>query len=219
MAVQALFEASMYIFVLVFAPAIVAAAPAAAREGLPFGKVFSCFMAACAVGSATFSLCSAKGLRAEAFLLPVLLGAAGALYLASSPPAATMLQRALSMSHKPLYLVFCFAAFEAAVGVYFPAVGGLRAAYLPGAQRGAIMALTRVPLNLLVIAVALARDRLGDTGALRCAAAAQLLAAAALASLWARGGAAGKGEAPAAKDKGLAASPAMSTLSRAKKAD
>ena len=134
---------------------------------------------------------------------------------------------------------------QAAVGVYFPAVGGLRAAYLPGAQRGAIMALTcplppslphplplrrtssparplvrsRVPLNLLVIAVALARDRLGDTGALRCAAAAQLLAASALASLWARRGAAGKGEAPAAKDKGLAASPAMSTRSRAKKAD
>ena len=41
----------MYIFVLGFAPAIVAAAPAAAREGLPFGKVFSCFMASCAVGS------------------------------------------------------------------------------------------------------------------------------------------------------------------------
>lgn len=67
---------------------------------------------------------------------------------------------------------------KVAVGVYFPAVGGMRSTHLPDAQRGTLTALSRVPLNLLVVAVALGRERLGTAGALRCAAAA--LAAAAM---------------------------------------
>ena len=46
---------------------------------------------------------------------------------------------------------------------------------------------SRVPLNVLVIIVALARDELGDRGALLCAAAALLLATVALATIWMRG--------------------------------
>jgi hypothetical protein len=41
-------------------------------------------------------------------------------------------------------------------------------------------------LNVLVISVALARDALGDRGALHCAAAALLLAAAAPVTIWAK---------------------------------
>eukprot|EP00962_Isochrysis_galbana_P059174 scaffold32625_cov112-Isochrysis_galbana.AAC.3 len=44
----------------------------------------------------------------------------------------------------------------------------------------------RVPLNVLVISVALARDALGDRGALQCASAALLLASAAPATIWAK---------------------------------
>mmetsp|Transcript_26856 Transcript_26856/g.81293 ORF Transcript_26856/g.81293 Transcript_26856/m.81293 type:complete len:181 (-) Transcript_26856:236-778(-) len=174
----------MYIFVLVWGGAVASAAPTGAD--VPFGKIFSCLMAACAVGSALFSLLSGLKLRVEAFMQPVLLGAAIALYSAAFPPA-DVASLVWPLPPAWLYLIFCFIGFEVAVGVYFPAVGSMRGAYLPDSQRGAIMNITRVPLNVLVIIVALARDELGDRGALLCAAAALLLATVALATIWMRG--------------------------------
>lgn len=143
---QALFESSMYIFVLVWGGAVASAVPTGAS--VPFGKIFSCLMAACAVGSALFSLLSSLRLRAEAFLPPVLLTAALALYAAAHPAAAGRAPAALSMpavSPAWLHLVLCFIGFEVAVGVYFPAVGSMRAAHVPDAQRGAIMNITCAP--------------------------------------------------------------------------
>jgi len=75
----------MYIFVLVWGGAVASAAPSG--SDVPFGKIFSCLMAACAVGSALFSLLSSINPRPEAFLQPVLLSAAVALYAAAHPPS------------------------------------------------------------------------------------------------------------------------------------
>ena len=129
----------MYIFVLVWGGAVASAAPTGAD--VPFGKIFSCLMAACAVGSALFSLLSGLKLRVEAFMQPVLLGAAIALYSAAFPPA-DVASLVWPLPPAWLYLIFCFIGFEVAVGVYFPAVGSMRGAYLPDSQRGAIMNIT-----------------------------------------------------------------------------
>jgi MFS family permease len=132
----------MYIFVLVWGGAVASAAPPGAT--VPFGKIFSCLMAACAVGSALFSLLSSLHLRVETFLPPVLLAAAVALYFAAHPPSdeAPTILPLPRLSPAWLHLVVCFICFEAAVGVYFPAVGSMRGAHLPDAQRGAIMNIT-----------------------------------------------------------------------------
>jgi hypothetical protein len=129
----------MYIFVLVWGGAVASAAPPGAA--VPFGKIFSCLMAACAVGSSLFSLLSSLQLRAETFLPPVLLAAALALHAAANPAGGAALSMP-AVSPAWLHLVLCFLGFEAAVGVYFPAVGSLRGAHLPDAQRGAIMNIT-----------------------------------------------------------------------------
>jgi hypothetical protein len=49
-AVQALFEGAMYVFVLQWPPAL----KAALGPNVPFGKVFSCFMVCCMIGSSLF---------------------------------------------------------------------------------------------------------------------------------------------------------------------
>ena len=51
-AVQSLFEGSMYVFVLAWAPCVKGFA--AQGEIVPFGKIFSCFMVSCMIGSSLF---------------------------------------------------------------------------------------------------------------------------------------------------------------------
>eukprot|EP00960_Hanusia_phi_P029595 748050-Hanusia_phi.AAC.3 len=60
--VQALFEGAMYIFVLQWPPSLIAVV---SNGQVPFGKVFSCFMASCLIGSTLFGALSKKGVEVE----------------------------------------------------------------------------------------------------------------------------------------------------------
>ena len=73
-AVQALFEGAMYIFVLQWPPALKAAL--GAGVAVPFGKIFSCFMVCCMIGSSTFSALSSRVKLEDSVLLMLVLGRA-----------------------------------------------------------------------------------------------------------------------------------------------
>lgn len=157
-AVQALFEGAMYIFVLQWPPAIKAAL--GSGVSVPFGKIFSCFMVCCMLGSTTFAKISrsTSKLWAEDLMLVMLVLATAAM------ASATM----VGLGGSLVPLVGAFFAFEACVGMYFPLIGTLRSRYLPDAYRGVIMNLFSIPLNLIVVAVFLSISKLGLSGAFVC---------------------------------------------------
>jgi len=151
-AVQALFEGAMYIFVLQWP---MACKRALAGLAVPFGKVFSCFMVCCMIGSTSFGALSQR-FAAEDIMGGMLLLAALAMGGATLGAATTTLAP----------LIASFFAFEFCVGMYFPLIGTLRSKYLPDAYRGLIMNLFGIPLNLIVVAVFLSIEKLGLAGAL-----------------------------------------------------
>ena len=145
--------------------AVAALAPARASglpAAVPFGAVFSCFMACCMLGSSAFSMAAKAGLAAEDIAVSML-----GLAVCSMGLATTAASRAALLP-----LSACLFLFESCVGIYFPTIGTLRSRLLPDAHRGAIMNLFGIPLNLIVVVVFLSIAKLGTVGALKCSTAA-----------------------------------------------
>jgi len=151
-AVQALFEGAMYVFVLQWPPAL----KAALGPNVPFGKVFSCFMVCCMIGSSLFGA-AIKRVAPEDIMAVLLACATAAMGAATFATGGALAP-----------IVGAFFAFEACVGCYFPLIGTLRSKYLPDAYRGVIMNLFGIPLNLIVVAVFLSIGKLGLAGAFAC---------------------------------------------------
>jgi len=152
-AIQSLFEGAMYVFVLQWPPAF-----KAVMEGgkVPFGRVFSCFMASCMLGSSVFSSLVKRKVDVEDSMSGMLALALG------SMACSAALGSSLGV------LIASFFAFEACVGFYFPSIGTLRSRYLPDEHRSVIMNLFGLPLNFLVVGVYTQIKNLGTTGALWC---------------------------------------------------
>uniref|UniRef100_A0A7S4IG48 Molybdate-anion transporter n=1 Tax=Odontella aurita TaxID=265563 RepID=A0A7S4IG48_9STRA len=166
-AVQSLFEAAMYIFVLQWPPAISKAIASAYGESssTPYGAVFSCFMACCLLGSTIFGRLTKSGVSTESSTSAMLVSATLAMGAATFASTAGFAGAATASA--PLAaLVAAFFAFEACVGMYFPSIGTLRSKYVPDSHRSVIMNLFGVPLNVLVVTVFLSIKRLGVDGAL-----------------------------------------------------
>jgi MFS family permease len=186
-AVQSLFEAAMYIFVLQWPPTVAALVKVAFGQDAttPYGTVFSCFMASCLLGSSLFGVSSKMKIPLEISTTVVLGIAAVAMGLSVF---TVHLQDKMSsssssnLSSLTLLMVACF-IYEACVGVYFPSMSTLRSKYLPDSHRSAIMALFAVPVNILVVAVFLFIHRLGSEGALSIATGALFLGAICMARL------------------------------------
>jgi len=160
-AVQALFEGAMYIFVLQWPPSLIAVV----NGSVPFGKVFSCFMASCLLGSTLFSALAKRGAQVEAMTALMLVSAA------ASMGVATVGGSSLAA------VLAAFFVFEACVGMYFPSIGTIRSKHLPDSHRSVIVNLFGVPLNLIVVSVFLSIKKLGVSGALACSTVALSLAA------------------------------------------
>ena len=178
-AVQSLFEAAMYIFVLQWPPAITAAVGTAfGGVSTPYGTVFSCFMASCLLGSTIFSQLGKRNVRTEvstnAMLFVATISMTIAAFVASSSSVVAMPFASM---------VAAFFAFEGCVGMYFPSIGTLRSKYVPDSHRGVIMNLFGIPLNALVVTVFLSIKRLGVAGALSVSAGALGLASVAMLKL------------------------------------
>jgi len=161
-AVQSLFEAAMYIFVLQWPPAMSAAIAKNFGAGAvtPYGKVFSCFMACCLLGSTTFGQFAKMGTKTETFT-------AGMLSLATLAMGGATAVTA-SSGGSLWALIASFFLFEGCVGMYFPSIGTLRSKYVPDSHRSVIMNLFGIPLNALVVSVflAISLKKLAITGAL-----------------------------------------------------
>lgn len=161
-AVQSLFEAAMYIFVLQWPPAISAAvANAFSGSTTPYGTVFSCFMASCLLGSTLFGQLVKRNVKVETFTCAML-----TLATVSMGVGAIAVSSSASITSPLAAMVAAFFAFEACVGMYFPSIGTIRSKYIPDSHRSVIMNLFGIPLNALVVSVFLSIKKLGVSGAL-----------------------------------------------------
>ncbi|KAJ1476770.1 hypothetical protein T484DRAFT_1632152 [Baffinella frigidus] len=166
--VQSLFEGAMYIFVLQWAPSLIAVV---AGGAVPFGKVFSCFMASCLLGSTLFGALARRGFAVEKTCAGMLTAATVAMGVATA------------MGSSLVAVIASFLVFEACVGMYFPSIGTLRSKYVPESHRSVIVNIFGVPLNLIVVSVFLSIKSLGVSGALACSTACLAVAAAAAVAL------------------------------------
>lgn len=186
-AVQSLFEAAMYIFVLQWPPAIssaVAAVYKGAASVVPYGTIFSCFMACCLMGATLFSkinnnissAATSGRVRTENSVTVMLLLSTIAVGVSAAATTKGLSFFANSSKSVLCALVAAFFAFEVAVGFYFPSIGTLRSKYIPDSHRSVIMNLFGIPLNALVVSVFLSINSLGIGGALSIATAALSIA-------------------------------------------
>ena len=178
-AMQALFEGAMYVFVLQWCPAVreaiqsVAWGQIGAAANVPFGKIFSCFMASCLFGSSLFGALQKKGASTEGISQGMMMVAAAAM-----ATAVTVVKSSSYFGTSSFHvLIGAFLIFEACVGMYFPSIGTLRGKYLPDSHRGVMMNIFGLPLNLIVVGVNLLISYLGIAGALTCSTVTLALAA------------------------------------------
>ena len=160
-AIQALFEGAMYIFVLQWPPALkssIFASKFGPNAAVPFGKIFSCFMACCLLGSSAFGALVSRGISVET-MTSIMLGLA----------TVAMSVGTFTGTNGLGLLIAAFFLFEACVGMYFPSIGTLRSKYVPDSHRSVIMNIFGIPLNLIVVSVFLSSRYLGVQGALTCA--------------------------------------------------
>jgi len=159
--VQSLFEGSMYIFVLVWPPALssIIRNSFGEKAATPFGTIFSCFMACCLLGSVLFGQLQKKSVCVKNIMAGILL-----ISTASFSWSASAIQ-----AQSLFGIIASFFAFEACVGMYFPSIGIIRSELLPEHHRCAIMSLFAVPLNILVVGVISFQPILGNVGSLKVA--------------------------------------------------
>mmetsp|Transcript_30990 Transcript_30990/g.92205 ORF Transcript_30990/g.92205 Transcript_30990/m.92205 type:complete len:486 (-) Transcript_30990:204-1661(-) len=133
--VCAFFEASMFIFVFMWTPALTeAGAPKP-----PHGYIFASFMVMSMLGSQIFSLQAGKRSVEE-------IGRA-VLVVAALSHAVPVLTSDTTLRYGSFLL------FELCVGVYFPMSGTLKGSIVPEESRSAIYNLFRMPLNIIVVMV------------------------------------------------------------------
>lgn len=142
---QTFFECSMYIFVLLYIPAI---ENATNGGDLPFGYLFSTMMVAVMVGSMTFQLFEQQAKTGPRFcmqftedrLLTMALGLASCAFMLMAYHGNTSTTTLLMAYHM----------FEFTTGLYYPSISSLKAEAIPEETRAAVMTLLRIPMNLSV---------------------------------------------------------------------
>ncbi|GAA5805204.1 hypothetical protein HPULCUR_010718 [Helicostylum pulchrum] len=142
---QTFFECAMYIFVLLYIPAI---ENATKGDDLPFGYLFSTMMVAVMVGSMTFQLFERQAKTGPRFfmdckedkLLTMALGLASCAFMAM----------AYHGNSSTAILLMSYHLFEFTTGLYYPSISSLKAEEIPEETRAAVMTLLRIPMNLSV---------------------------------------------------------------------
>ena len=128
----------MYLFVFFWTPAFRDVQAASAKD-LPYGIIFASFMASMMASSLVFNHVMAKPLLSYGQLLIGLMGASTAIFYALSTKPDEQL----------MFWLFC--AFEACVGMYFPAAGTLKGKVIDDSIRAQVYGILRVPLNIFVV--------------------------------------------------------------------
>lgn len=111
-----------------------------ATEGLPFGLIFSCYMAVMMLGSRLFSaLLRSQDSTAASHMLLVLTAVASCCLSSSI----------LLTDEKFVFGAFCI--FDGCIGVYFPAMAILKGEVVEDGVRGKVYGMLRLPLNVFVV--------------------------------------------------------------------
>jgi MFS family permease len=183
--IQVLFESSMNVFLMLWPPTMNAAVISAYGESsvTPYGAIFSCMMASCAVGGLFFGELS-RIIGFESMMLTVILCAMSSMVLAAYSVA----------SHEPSSpgsdhlwrLVAAFLLFEACVGAYFPSIGVLRCNHFPDTNLSMIMTLFQLPTNSIVAVMFVFFQSLGNARAFLLTSVLLALGAASMFVLWLR---------------------------------
>jgi len=147
--VQALFEASMYVFVLEWTPALTAALNKenidktdSKNPPIPHGYVFASYMVAMMMGSNSFKVfCNYE--TPESIMRFVVIISAFCLSVPVTMPGSQVI------------MFIAFLIFEFCIGVFWPAMATMRSKYIPEEARATIMNYFRVPLNLIVVVILL----------------------------------------------------------------
>lgn len=134
--IQSCFESAMYLMVFSWTPALQGASDTMGLGEIPHGMIFSSFMVCIMIGSSAFVFLL-KHQPAELFMRNMyLLGVVAFVVTA--------------VSRNVWYVYTALLTFEGICGLYFPAMGTMRAKYVPEVTRSAIMNYFRVPLNVIV---------------------------------------------------------------------
>ncbi|CAF0836487.1 unnamed protein product [Adineta steineri] len=147
--VQALFEASMYVFVLEWTPALTEALSVPSidktdntKPPIPHGYVFASYMVAMMMGSNSFKVfCNYT--TPESFMRYIVIVAAFCLSVPVFLPKSQVV------------MFSSFLIFEFCIGIFWPAMATMRSKYVPEEARATIMNYFRIPLNLIVVVILL----------------------------------------------------------------
>ncbi|KAI9289358.1 hypothetical protein BC943DRAFT_314168 [Umbelopsis sp. AD052] len=148
---QTLFECSMYIFVLLYTPALEQALENQ-DDYVPFGYLFSTLMVAVMLGSQLFRVLTqhTRKLGNSNFYWAFTKGTILSLTLAIS---AGSFGAMAFWANNVRVLIPAYHIFEFSVGIYFPVISSLKANLIPNDSRAAVMSLLRVPMNIGVCAI------------------------------------------------------------------
>jgi len=145
---QAFFEAAMFTWVFLWTPCL----DTGEIPSLNLGLVFATLMVGVMCGSSAFRILTmnggggregrggGSGFSVEVVLLGALLVGGGAMGAAAWPGEVGV-----------EWLLVDFVVFEASVGVFFAAMGSIRARVIPETARATVMNAIRVLLNLLIV--------------------------------------------------------------------
>ncbi|CAO3598584.1 unnamed protein product [Absidia cylindrospora] len=152
-AAQTFFECAMYVFVLLYTPAIESAAMAhlGSDDGqkLPLGYLFSTLMFAVMCGSLAFQTIDRQVSVPNAHGLIALLTKDRLLVLALTIASAAFCCMAYQVSSM-ITLGMAYHAFEFTTGLYYPSISSLKAEAIPEESRASVMTLLRIPMNVSI---------------------------------------------------------------------
>ncbi|KAJ4490265.1 hypothetical protein J3R30DRAFT_3748467 [Lentinula aciculospora] len=147
---QTCFEGSMYLFVFLWVPSLQEASHSSNILPLPLGYIFSAFMISMMLGSLLYTAITSYSLTSPSKSSDSSLSVHAK--LSSLVCAISGLALAASVSSRDENIRFwCFCAFEACVGMYYPVQGMLRGTLISNEHRATLSSLFRVPLNIFVV--------------------------------------------------------------------
>ncbi|KAI0386401.1 DUF791-domain-containing protein [Hypomontagnella monticulosa] len=132
-----MFEGSMYLFVFFWTPTIKSVQKSAGE--LPYGYIFSSFMASSMAAALTFNIVMQKRPFKYSRLLVGILLAANFCFVKLAGPK----------TEDAAFWLFCL--FEACVGMYWPCIGYLKGHLVEDDVRAKVYGVLRIPLNLFVV--------------------------------------------------------------------
>lgn len=140
-AISSFFEGAMYVFILLWTPALRAVdvhSDVDDYPGPPLGIVFATFMVCCMLGTSVFSMLTSVNVPPARILVFCLL-------------LSTASCAVISQTRNDTACYCAMLLFEFCIGAYYPAMSTVKGSIIAEDQRAAIYSVFRLPLNAVVL--------------------------------------------------------------------